>query len=338
MANIKEVAKLAGVSAATVSRVLNNTANVKEEKRQKVLSAILETGFKTSDETKQLVKKRHKTICVVVSAKKNAFYSQLVSEINKAAFQKGYRILLVTFDENVENELSNPKMLSHVKADGIIITVDDEKIVQVAARCKVPVVVFEQICNVEGSIAYVESDYRNGGRIAMEHMLRCGCKNIVFLKETGVTSSKQARFLGYKDVCKKYGIKEQTIECGCEYEDGCKVVKPLLTKYPHVDGIIANNDEVAWSICKKLKKEGYRVPDDIQVIGFDNVSMSEQVLPELTTIAQPIGEMGTLAVQLILDCLSELPFQKEYVFDVSLVERQTTKRKEIRYEKKGDFE
>lgn len=338
MANIKEVAKLAGVSAATVSRVLNNTANVKEEKRERVLSAILETGFKTSNETKQLIKKKYKTICVVIPAQRNAFLDEIVREINEKAFQKGYRILLTTFDENVEKELSNPKMLSRVKADGIIITVANEKIMKAASKCQAPIVVFDQMGDVDGAIAFIESNHYKGGRIAMEHMLRCGCKNIVCLCGSAALASGRSRYQGYKDICNKYGIKEQCIECGYTYDAGVRAAKEILSRYPHVDGIIASNDTVAISLCKTLKKEGYRIPEDIQIIGFDNISMSKQVSPEVSTVTQPIKEMGTLAVQIIMDHLNEVPFQKENVFDVSLIERQTTKRKEIRYEKTGDLE
>lgn len=114
-------------------------------------------------------------------------------------------------------------------------------------------------------------------------------------------------------------------------------VKEILAKYPRVDGIIACNDTVAISIYKALKKEGYRVPEDIQIIGFDNIRLSGLHSPGISTISQPIKEMGTLAVQTILDYFNEQPFQKENILDVSLVERQTTRRKEIRYEKTGDF-
>lgn len=338
MANIKEVAKLAGVSAATVSRVLNNTANVKEEKRERVLSAILETGFRTSDEAKQLIKKRYQTICVVLPTQKSAYLEELMRAINETAFLKGYHVLLTSFDENVENEISNHKMLSRVKADGIIITVASEKIMKAAQKCQVPIVVFDQIENIEGAIAHIEADYYKGGRIAIEHLLRCGCKDIVCLGGNGRLSSSRARYQGYVDICRKYGIKEQYIECGYSYNDGTRAVREILSKYPRVDGIIASSDTVALSLCKAMKKEGYRIPEDIQIIGFDNVSMSEQVFPEISTITQPIKEMGTLAVQLIMNHLNELPFQKENIFDVSLVERQTTKRKEIRYEKTGDLE
>lgn len=337
MANIKDVAKRAGVSAATVSRVLNNTANVKEEKRLRVLSAVLETGFKTSDETKQLVKKRHKTICVVIPAHRNIFLDEIVHEINEKAFQKGYHVLLTTFDENVEKKLSNHKMLSRVKTDGIIITVANEQIMRTVAKCDVPIVVFDQDGTIDGAIATIESNHFEGGKLAMEYMLKCGCKDIVCLCGSSALASGKKRYLGYKEVCQKYGIKEQCIECGYSYEDGAAVVKKILRKYPRVDGIIASNDSVAISLCKVLKKEGYRIPEDIQIIGFDNISICEQVSPEITTITQPIKEMGTLAVQIILDYLDEQPFQKENIFDVSLVERQTTKRKEIRYEKTGDL-
>lgn len=337
MASIKDVAKLANVSPATVSRVLNNTANVKEEKRARVLFAVKETGFKTTEETKQISKKSTKTICVVVPSRENAFFDEIVKAIEQEAFQKGYRILLCNFDENVEKELSALQTLSRVKADGIIITSGSKKIEKAVSKSQLPVVVFDKLVDVQNAIAYIEADHYKGGRLAMSHMIECGCKNIICLRGPIDTPTGQRRYQGYRDVCRKYGIKEEYVDCGYTYDEGVNAVKEILTKYPRVDGIIASNDMVAMSIYKGLKKEGYRVPEDIQIIGFDNIRMSAQHTPGISTVTQPIKEMGTLAVHIILDYFNELPFQKENVFDVSLVERQTTKRKEIRYEKTGDF-
>lgn len=338
MASIKDVARLANVSPATVSRVLNNSANVKEEKRNRVLAAVEETGFRTMEDTKQLYKKSSKTICVIVPSSENALYDEVVKAIERQAFQKGYRILLCSFEENVEKELSNLQLLSRVKADGIIITANNHKISKVVSKCQLPIVVYDRQLDFNSVIAYIESDHHKGGRLAMDYLIECGCKNIVFLRGPMDLSCGKNRYMGYKSICDEYGIKEQYLDCGYTYEDGIRAAKEILNKYPTVDGIIASNDIVAMAVHKVLKRAGYKIPEDIQIIGFDNIRLSAQHSPGISTITQRIEEMGTLAVQIILDYFNELPFQKENIFDVSVVERQTTKRKELKYEKTGDFE
>ena len=141
-------------------------------------------------------------------------------------------------------------------------------------------------------------------------------------------SSGQRRYQGYQEVCQKYGIREQCIDCLYDYEDGIRAARKLVERYPHVDGVIASNDMVAIAAYKILTREGYQIPEDIQMIGFDNIRFSWLFTPELTTVNQPIKEMGTMAVQIIINHGRGLPFQQENILDVSLVERQTTKRKE----------
>ncbi len=118
------------------------------------------------------------------------------------------------------------------------------------------------------------------------------------------------------------------MDCLYEYEDGLRAAKELVERFPEADGIIASNDMVAIASYKILTNAGYRVPQDIQIIGFDNIRFSWLFTPEFTTIIQPITQMGTMAVQIIIRHGQGLPFQQENILDVSLVERQTTRRKE----------
>ena len=146
------------------------------------------------------------------------------------------------------------------------------------------------------------------------------------IKEAQVETSSIYRIrLGYSDICKEYGIEEKYVECDYSFESGLRKTKELIKKYPDVDGIIASNDMVAISIYKVISKKGYRVPEDIQIIGFDNISFSWLSTPEITTIAQPIKKMGKKAAQIIIQHKKGEEIEKENVFDVKLIQRQTTK-------------
>ena len=327
MAGIREVAKLAGVSPSTVSRVMNGTAKVDEEKKQRVLAAISETGFKPNELARALFKKSSKIIGVIVPNIENPFFNELARSIEEEAYQNGFRMLLCSSDDNTEKELMNIQILTQMNADGIIIMTNSDKTGKAVAECSIPVVLVDRKISGGNEIAFIESDHYKGGKIAAEHLIQCGCKNIVCMKGPVEFSSGENRYKGYLDACRQYGIPEQSINCTYDYEAGLTAAKELLEKYPDVDGIIACNDMAAISTYKVLTEAGYKVPDDIQLIGFDNINFSRMFTPELTTVAQPITNIGTLAVQIILRHGEGMPFQKENILDVKLISRQTTKKR-----------
>lgn len=332
MASIREVARIAGVSPSTVSRVMNGTANVEENKREKVLRAIEETGFKPNELARALYKKSSRIIGIIVPNIENAFFGELARAAEEEAYRNGYKVLLCNSNNNTEKELLNIHMLDQMKADGIIIITNNDKTGEEISKCDLPVVVLDRELTGGSEAACIEADHYKGGILATEHLIQCGCKNIVCLRGPLEISSGQQRYRGYQAACKKYGITEQYIDCIYDYEYGLEATKALLHKYPDVDGIIACNDMVAISAYKILTQAGYKVPEDIQIIGFDNIRLSWLLTPELTTVKQPIKEMGTLAVRIIVQNGKGLPFQKQNIFDVKLIERQTTKRKEDKKE------
>lgn len=327
MASIREVAKLAGVSPATVSRVINGTANVDDEKKQRVLKAIDETGFKPNELARALFKQSSKIIGVIVPNIENPFFSELAKSIEEEAYENGYKMLLCNSNDNEEKELMNIQMLNQLKADGLIIVTNSNETLKQLGENSFPIVLVDRQVSSMNEIAILESDNYKGGKIATEHLIKCGCKNIVCMKGSQSISSAKQRYLGYRDTCKEYGIKEQYIDCQYSYEVGLKQTEELIKKYPDVDGIIASNDMVAIAAYKLLSKKGYKIPEDIQIIGFDNIRLSWLLTPEITTIAQPITKIGKKATQIIIQYRNGHKFEKENLFDVELIERQTTKKK-----------
>ena len=327
MISIREVAKRAGVSPATVSRVINGTANVDPVKKAQVLEVIEETGFKPNELARALFKKSSRIIGVIVPNIENAFFGELARAIEEAAYQNNFRILLCNSLNDTEKELLNIQTLRQLHADGIIIMTNSEGLAGKIGDCSVPFVILDRKIEGLDEIAFIEADHYKGGRMAMEHLLDCGCKNIVCMRGPQKFSSGQERFQGYLDVCRERGLKEQWLDCDYDYEEGLRMAEKVLEEYPDADGILACNDMVAIATYKTLLSKGRRVPEDIQLIGFDNIRFSRLFAPEFSTIIQPIREMGTLAVEVIAKHANGEPIRKENLFDVSLVERQTTKHK-----------
>ncbi|MBQ2879910.1 MAG: LacI family DNA-binding transcriptional regulator [Anaerotignum sp.] len=294
-------------------------------KKEIVLSVIEETGFKPNELARALFKKSSKIIGVIVPNIEDAFFGELARAIEEEAYQNNYRILLCNSQNNTEKELLNIQTLSQLKADGIIIMTNSEDLASKIGSCNIPFVILDRKIEGLDEIAFIEADHYKGGRMAMEHLIRCGCRNIVCMRGPQKFSSGQLRFQGYQDVCREHSLQEQWLDCDYDYEEGLRVAKLLLAEYPDVDGILACNDMVAIATYKVLLNKGLRVPEDVQLIGFDNIRFSRLFAPEFSTIIQPIREMGTLATQVIVRHANGEQVEKENVFDVSLVERQTTK-------------
>ena len=327
MASIREVAKRAGVSPATVSRVINGTARVDEEKRERVEKAIEETGFRPNELARALYRKSSKIIGVIVPDIENPFFSELAKAIEKEAYEQEYRILLCNSDDQKEKELANLQMLAQLQADGVILMTNTGEKSQSYEAVSMPIVFVDRRLDEMGHTSVIEADHYAGGKLAAEHLIACGCRKITCIRGPQELSSGKKRYEGYREVCRQYSMKERFVDSTYKYEDGARAAEEVLRRYPDTDGIIACNDMTAVSVYKVLQKRGYRVPDDIQIIGFDGVKFGRFLTPELTTVAQPIKEMGKCAVQMILGTVKELPRDREMKFPVMLIKGETTKNK-----------
>lgn len=323
MASIREVAKLANVSPATVSRVMNGTARVDEEKRERVLKAIEETGFIPNEVARSLFKKSAKLIGLILPSIENPFFAQLAGAIERTADKHGYRLVLCNTGSSVDKEKAALQMLISMNADGIILTTSNHEIRELTDKCNIPVIVTDRSFDGATNLKYVHCNHYQGGRMATEHLISCGCKSIVCIRGPQEISSAKERYQGYEDVCKEKGITKQTVDSAYDFEDGLRVTLELIEKYKDVDGIIACNDMVAISAYKQLHRKGIKVPEQIKIIGFDDIALSKLMTPALTTISQPVEEIGAKAAELIIH--KDAGSKQEYIYEAKLVERETTR-------------
>ena len=325
MISIREVAQLAGVSASTVSRVMNGTANVDPEKKERVLRVIEETGFVPNEVARTLFRKSAKTIGVIVPSIRNPYFTELAAHIDTFSLQCGFRPFLCNTGYDPEKEKAAVQMLVSMHADAIIVASCSEQIRETLNNCPIPVVALDAMLYGAEVEACIFCDYYEGGRMAAEYLLDKGCRNIVCIKGPQNRYSARARYQGYLDVCREHELPERTVACDYDFNQGIAMTEELLQKYPDVDGIIACNDIVAISTYKVLYKRNIPVPDRVQLVGFDDISFATLLSPELTTVCQPIREMAEKAVELIVK--NELTGMTggKFIFPVSLVARQTTK-------------
>lgn len=327
--NIREVARLAGVSPSTVSRVINGSARVSPEKTAKVLQAISATDFVPNELARGLYRKSAKLIGLIIPSIKNPYFTQVAKSIEHMAWENGYRVFLCDVGDDEEKEQMAIQTLISMNADGIIIASTNESIKEHLAMCQIPVVAIDSLFDTKRIHAYVYCDYYTGGRMAMEHLLDCGCRKIVCIKGPQRIFSAKRRYEGYRDVCQERGIPEYTVTCDYDFNAGLAMTEELLKTYPDVDGIIACNDVVALSTYKILYRKNISVPDQVQLVGFDDIMWANLFAPALTTISQPIHRIATRAMELIMDESFSISTKKgaEIVYPVKLITRETTRKK-----------
>ena len=288
------------------------------------MKAVEETGFVPNEVARSLFKKSARTIGLVLPNIENPFFIEMASAIENEADRHGYRVLLYNTRGDFEKEKSALQILTSMNADGIIITRSSDRLQPYIEACTIPVVITDTVFSEGKANAYVHCDFYEGGRIATEHLLKCGCRNIVCMKAEQKFYSARARYEGYRDVCRENNMTEKIVDCDYTYGRGLQAAENMLKMYPEADGIVASNDMVAIAALKVLFNKGVSVPGNIKIVGFDDIPAASIISPELTTISQPIDEIGAKAVQLIIDNSWPDDEAGRHVFPVKLVVRQTT--------------
>ncbi len=325
MATIKEVAEEAGLAVGTVSRVLNNRGYISEKAKQKVYDAMAKLDYQPNELARSLQNKHSNVIGVIVPHIIHPYFAEVINCIEESAYKKGFRIILCNSQNTEEKEDSYVQILKANRAAGIIIFTGGSRLKSFESL-KTPVVAME--CYPEYASTVVACDNTMGGTLAGEHLMEKGCKHILLITSTpnGPMPSSE-RETAFYQACKEKYIPVQTLMTAVENFEALSYmmeIKDYLSKHPEVDGIFTTSDVIAAQAiraCHMLKK---RVPEDVKIIGYDDVKMAAYYNPPITTIHQPIGKMAELAVELLLKVIEEESVEEKYLLPVSLVQRETT--------------
>lgn len=324
MASIKEVAKYAGVSVATVSRVLNDKGYVSEDARKRVEKAITDLDYRPNAVARSLFKKTSKTIGLLVPDIVNPFFPELARAVEDTLSRLGYTVILCNTDESLEKEQSYLEMMVQKYIDGMIVASNTLSAAQVT-KYNIPVVSIDREISKELPSIMVEN--KKGASMAVSFLKKKGRKRIAHLRGPAYVPNAVERCAGYlEEVGQEPWFEESFIADGnYEMKTSIESTLQLLKMHPEIDAIFAGNDLSAIGAIKAIHKLGKNVPGDIAVVGFDGIMLSESTTPELTTVAQPIYELGEMAattlVKLIEQQLDKQPF---YKLPVQLIERQST--------------
>ncbi|WP_435308249.1 LacI family DNA-binding transcriptional regulator [Sebaldella termitidis] len=329
--SIKDIAKRAGVSIATVSRVLNKNGRYSRETEEKILKIIEESGYRRNVNAKSLRTKKTQTIGVIVPDITNEFFAKIIQSVERNAMKYDYSVFVCNTDEDEAREQMQVKNLLEKFVDGIIyISGKTKSGEEVEENIGIPVVYIDRY--ISASKMYVQSDNKEGGYLATKELLSAGCENIMIIKDFRQISSIISRYEGYKMALKEAGksVDENLIHNvdHVNYEEAKKGVLEKINSGIKFDGIFATNDWMAIGAISALRERKIKIPEEVKIVGFDNMSISEITSPSITTIHQDSEKLGEYATEILMGIiLKDETDIKNISVPVKLVKRNSTKNK-----------
>jgi LacI family transcriptional regulator len=306
---IDDVAKMAGVSYQTVSRVINNKPHVSAATKQRVQKIIAETGYRPSSIARSLVSARTATIGLIVPDISNPFFSTIARKVEQVAYAHGYSVLLCNSGEDASRELEILHMLDERYVDGVIICglrQKDAPLQKALTQFRAAVLVNRRFADKK--IPAIIVDDVLGGYMASQHLLQLGHTAVGFLAGPITSFSGIRRLQGYDQALHEAGIKRQAgwvQYCPPTVAGGEAGVHSLLANNPDLSALFCYNDLVAVGVLKDCATVGRRVPEDLAIVGYDDITLATLVSPPLTTCHVPRQDIGSQAVSMLLDCIND---------------------------------
>jgi len=335
MPSINDVAKNAGVSPTTVSRVLNNNSHpVNAKTRERVLAAAQELGFTRSALARALANDKTNIIGIIVGDASDPYFATIVRGISEVANENGYLTFVCNSDRIVDNELNFVRLLRDYRADGIIFAggglTDPAYLSQIAdllvqfTERHVPVVVLGH----HGFTApAVSIDNHQAAQEMTEYLIELGHQHIGFIAGPPSLTTSAIRTDGYLQALANHNITYDpalVMESDFTYENGLQLADHLLTLNPRPTAIFGSNDIIAIGCLVGLKQRGVAVPQEMSVVGFDDIAAAQYVDPPLTTIRVPMREMGMLGMKQLLRAMNQEQLEPLYLLPHELVVRTSS--------------
>ena len=305
MATIREVAESAGVSYATVSHVINNTRLVSPETRQRVVAAMDALNYHPNALARSLRQGKTNTLGLVLPDSANPFFAEISRSIEDEAFKKGYSVFLCNTELDTQRELFYVDVLSKKQVDGIIFIAagDQADSLDFLLSRNMPVVMIDRdLPNVQ--VDAVLTDNQLGGYLATRHLLDLGHRRIACIAGPSSITPSAERIIGYQRALQEAGISyDETLVLRGDYhaQSGMELTHSILKMNPRPTAIFALNDLMALGVLRAAAEAGCSVPEELAVVGYDDLEIAHFTNPPLTTIAQPKKEIAIQAVTLLVD-------------------------------------
>ncbi len=324
MASIKDVAKIAGVSIATVSRVFNNPNTVSEETKKRVFSAVKELGYTPNFAAKRMRKSRSKTIIAVVPDISNTFFIDLVRGVQDYAEKMNYSILMGRFDVERFDLTRYIQLVKSKAADGMVIAIGHDRHFSPIEEVKdIPLVTIEEEY-MGNPYVYVDNFEAISGIV--KYLVSKGRKRLGFLGFKGEKKRLEAFKVALLE--NELEFDEKLVGKGegmgkAFYKSACEYVEKILSFNRIPDAVVCASDVLAAGVIKRLAKQGIKVPEDVAVTGFDNTETAELVYPGITTVEQPAQAMGHEAARLLIRKIEGKEVPTSVVFPTKIIVRES---------------
>lgn len=301
---IKDVAREAGVSIATVSHVINNTRAVSDATRQRVMRAIEECNYYPNANARSLASGRSHTLGLLISDISNPFFPDLVKSIETVAFEKGYDVILSNTDYDAERTVNYVRRFIERKVAGVALMTSelDISLIEELARFHVPVV-FLDLGSAGACMSNLVVDYEAGIEEAINHLVSLGHKRIAYIGGPRRLRSAARRFEAFCDSMRRHLPDSEPLliyEADFRLPGGREAARQMLASSERPSAVIVANDMMALGVIEEFRRRGVRVPEDISIVGFDDIAFAALSSPPLTTICLPRAELGREAVEALL--------------------------------------
>jgi DNA-binding LacI/PurR family transcriptional regulator len=301
---IKDIAREAGVSTATVSHVINKTKYVTDETREKVQEAIKKFNYHPNAHAQMLALGKSKIIGLLVSDISNPFFPEIIKSVEAAVIEAGYDLILLNTNYDVERAIEDVHRLIQMKVAGIVLMISefDDSLIEIARRKKTSFV-FHDLGTVGEKMSNVILDYAVGIDEAVQHLVSLGHKNIAHIAGSHEIYSGRVREQAFLDAMKKHFPKAKSpkiYEGDFRFEGGRSAAYQMLQEKNLPTAVVVANDLMALGAMQEFKSTGLQIPQDISIIGFDDIAFAALADPPLTTVCSPRIEIGRRAVEALM--------------------------------------
>jgi len=304
---IKDIAKTAQVSINTVSRALNDKDDVNAETKARILHIAKEMNYTPNLLAKSLHTKQTKTIGVIVTDNSNPYYASVIKGIEDFANTKGYSIILTNTDETIQKEKKALTVLKEKRVDGILITParTTEKNIQDLKKLNIPLIMVNRSTE-DPSINYIKTDNVYGGYLGVKRLLDIGRTKLAYIAGPKTISSVQERYAGGLKALQEKGLTAKDISVyvtNLKMDGGYEVMKDILKSKNIPTGVFAYSDLIAIGAMRAIREKGLHIPNDIAVVGYDDIELASYLEVKLTTVRQPSFEIGKQAAEKMIQYL-----------------------------------
>lgn len=323
MSNIRDVAKLSGVSISTVSRYINSSANVNEDTKKKIEHAIKVLSYRPNVLARGVLTKKTRKIGLLIPSVANPFFPELFLSIEEYVQKFGYSLLVYNVKGDREHEEQALIELEENRVEGILVARTENP--DLYLKSNIPIVAVENFISV--NVPLVISDNIQGGSLAFQHLMELKCKKIIHFSGDSIYEATVFRKNGFIEEARKHNIEVEVKQIKKKYiENAYDDFNGLFEGIEKYDGIFAYNDVLAMKIIQYFSSKNmfYDIGDKVHIIGFDNISSSQLISPMLTTISQNVQQLGIMSAKVLFKLINNESVEKIYKTPVNLIVREST--------------